>query len=319
MWMLVSALAVTFVVACSSDDSGDTEDAGFGEPSPTSSSDDAIDRRIDAILSDGGPSFGEFNRDELRRMMEIEPDAPFYMVNLIKFREFAAYPDGRDSTLSGREANARYNALPIILEIGGRPVFVAGVEQQLIGDDTKWDQVAIVEYPSREAFLSMLERPDFQETSVHKDAGVEKSIVIVANARDLPAIPPAEPATLPYPPTADDPSFMMVHLLHFSEQEPAVGGSGDDGAAIAEYEQAVAVAALPLGIRPAAILEVDGVLVGDGREWDEVRLNRFPSRAAFNALTEDPAWQSQQSARAAALADTYALITLPLIDSIGRP
>jgi hypothetical protein len=166
----------------------------------------------------------------------------------------------------------------------------------------------------------MLERPDFQETSLHKDAGVEKSVVLVTEARELPAIPPADASQLPYPPATEDPSFMMVHLMRFAESAPDGDGGNQGGDnAIAEYEQAVAIAALPLGIRPAAILEVEGVLVGDGREWDEVRLNRFPSHAAFDALTENPAWQAQQSARAAALADTYALITLPLIDSIAEP
>jgi hypothetical protein len=103
--------------------------------------------------------------------------------------------------------------------------------------------------------------------------------------------------------------------LDDSEGDGDISGSE----AIASYEQAVAVAALPLGIRPTAALDVEGVLVGDGRAWDEVRFNRFPSHAAFRALTADPSWQAQQSARAAALADTYALITLPIVDTIGEP
>jgi uncharacterized protein (DUF1330 family) len=310
----VSAIGLLLSASCSGGNEGTTPTAD-----PTSPPADAIDQRIDAILADGGPSFGEFDRAQLRAMMEVEEDAPFYMVNLIKFREFAAYADGSDATLTGREANARYNALPIILEIGGRPVFVAEVEQQLIGDETRWDQVAIVYYPTRAAFVSMLERADFQETSTHKDAGVEESVVLVTTAKDVPALPPPDLATLPFPPTAEDPAFTMVHIMRF---QAAV--EGDDGTIsgrdlIGRYEQAVAVAALPLGIRPTAALEVEGVLVGDGRAWDEVRLNRFPSHAAFRALSDDPSWQAQQADRSAALADTYALITLPIIDSIAAP
>lgn len=67
---------------------------------------------------------------------------------------------------------------------------VSNVEQQLIGSDTKWDQIAIVRYPSRQAFVSMLERPDFQQLSVHKDAGVEKSTVLVTESVDLPPFRP---------------------------------------------------------------------------------------------------------------------------------
>lgn len=315
--VVTSIALLSFLSACG----GGGDDA---EPTsaPTSPPPDAIDQRIDAILADGGPSFGEFNREQLRQMISVEEDSPFYMVNFIKFREFAVYPDGSDATLTGREANARYNALPIILEIGGRPVFVANVEQQLIGDETTWDQVAIVYYPSRAAFIAMLERDDFQETSIHKDAGVEKSVVLVTTMLDVPALPPIDPATLPYPPTPEDVAFTMVHLMQFNEEatDPDSGEGGVSGRElIGRYEQAVAVAALPLGIRPTAALTVEGVLVGDGREWEEVRLNSFPSHAAFDALTEDASWQAQQADRAAALADTYALITLPLINSTAEP
>lgn len=319
--ILFGVLALGMTAACG----GDNGSSGATSPaatSPTPSVTDDIDERINAILADGGPSFGEFNREELRNMMTIENDGPFYMVNFINFRAFAKYADGHDATLTGREANARYNALPIILEIGGRPVFVAEVEQQLIGDEPTWDQIAVVLYPSREAFVSMLERADFQELSVHKDAGVEESTVLVTEMRDLPAIPPLDAASLPYPPSSEDTAFTMVHLVHFKETVASTDGRGaslSGREAIAKYEQSVALSALPLGIRPTAVLEVESVLIGDGRIWEEVRLNRFPSHAAFRALTMDPTWQSHQSDRAAALADTYALITLPIIDSIGAP
>lgn len=311
IWIAAGGLVLLMATACT-DSGGDTEGP---EPAASPTVTSEADRRIDAILADGGPSFGDFNRDELRKMITIENDAPFYMVNFIKFREFAAYPDGRDANISGREANARYNALPIILEIGGRPVFVAAVEQQLLGDETTWDQVAVVFYPSRAAFVSMLERPDFQETSIHKDAGVAKSVVLVTETRDLPQIPPADPASLPFPPTEEDKAFTMVHLMQFNERVADADVSGRE--AIAQYEQSVAAAALPLGIRPTAILVVEGVIVGDGRSWDEVRLNSFPSHAAFQALNRDPTWQAHQADRAAALGDTYALITQPIIDSLA--
>lgn len=327
MWMrFVSIVAAAAIVAtaaaCSSSDSKK------GAPTPSTPAGsatavpDAIDARIDAILSDGGPSFGEFSRAELRKMMTVETDTPFYMVNFIKFRQFAKYADGHDATVSGREANNRYNVLPILLEIGARPVFVADVEQELIGDSTKWDQVAIVRYPSRKAFMALLERADFHALSVHKDAAVEKSTVLVTSMRDLPPLPPVDPATLSNPATADDKAFTMVHLMRFKDR--ATDGSGKETQlsgrdAIANYEQSVGAAALPLGIRPAAILVVEAALIGDGRSWDEVRLNHFPSHGAFTALSANADWQSHQSERAGSLADTYALIALPIVDSIGKP
>ena len=44
------------------------------------------------------------------RAMEFfggDEDGPFVMVNLLKFKPFAEYPDGSDPHLSGREAYAR--------------------------------------------------------------------------------------------------------------------------------------------------------------------------------------------------------------------
>ncbi|MDP9236412.1 MAG: hypothetical protein M3P30_03270 [Chloroflexota bacterium] len=128
----------------------------------------------------------------------------------------------------------------------------------------------------------------FGLVSIHKDAGVEKSVVLVTSMLDLPALPPVDPASVPNPATADDKAFTMVHLMRFKERATDASGketplSGRD--AIARYEQAVGLAALPLGIRPAAVLEVEAVLIGDGRAWDEVRLNHFPSHGAFAALS----------------------------------
>jgi hypothetical protein len=110
--------------------------------------------------------------------------------------------------------------------------------------------------------------------------------------------------------------------MRFNEQAMYADGRETDLSGrevINQYEQAVGPAALPLGIRPTAALEVEAVLVGDGRGWDEVRLNRFPSHAAFRTLTADPDWMSHQPDRAAGLADAYALITLPIIDTIAQP
>ena len=48
----------------------------------------------------------------------------------------------------------------------------------LRGDGTPWDRVGIVRYPSRRAFLAMQQRDDFKQKHVHKDAGMEFTIVM---------------------------------------------------------------------------------------------------------------------------------------------
>ena len=59
-------------------------------------------------------------------------------------------------------------------------------------------------------------------------------------------------------------------------------------------------------------------LLGDGRQWDEVRFNAFPSKAAFMAVVLDPARLEAQTAhREPAIADTYTMILRPVIDQLG--
>jgi hypothetical protein len=76
--------------------------------------------------------------------------------------------------------------------------------------------------------------------------------------------------------------------------------------------------AVPHGVRIAGWMGVDGTIIGDGRQWDEVRFNAFPSKAAFMAVVLDPARLEAQTAhREPANADTYTMILRPVIDQLG--
>lgn len=266
------------------------------------------------------PSYGTLNVEQLQRMQETAmgpDDSPFHMVNLIRFRQLAEYSDGRETTLTGREANDLYNPIEILLEIGAQPVFVADVSVNLpLGDGQPWDQVAVVRYPSRLAFLQMTQREDFQERSIHKDAGVEKSIVLVTQMIDLMLPDDFEPADPAFPATDEDPAFDMVHLMSFHDvavyednvDEPMRSGRE----AVDIYSQNASEVAGPLGVYPRAWFEVEGELIGDGRPWHELRINHFPSGETFRQLMSNPDWESGTYHRDAGLADTYSLMTAPL-------
>lgn len=49
-----------------------------------------------------------------------------------------------------------------------------------------------------------------------------------------------------------------------------------------------------------------------------MRFNRFPSHATFKALIASGHWQAGKHNRDAALAETYALMTLPEIDEFDK-
>lgn len=119
---------------------------------------------------------------QLEDFLKRDQSAPIYMVNLLKFRARAEYPDGRDAKgLSGSDAYGLYGAVAgaKIVEVGGKLVWGAPAEMTVIGGvDEKWDAVAIVYYPTRAAFVKMVSMPDYLEATVHRVAGLERSIIV---------------------------------------------------------------------------------------------------------------------------------------------
>jgi uncharacterized protein (DUF1330 family) len=79
-------------------------------------------------------------------------DAPVAMLNLLAFE-----PDG------GRERYEEYGeaVAPLLDRVGGRIVFLGAAGTALLGT-ASWDLVALVEYPSRQAFLDMTGSPEYQ-------------------------------------------------------------------------------------------------------------------------------------------------------------
>ena len=102
-------------------------------------------------------------------------DEPVVMVNLLKFREKAAYADGRDSDLSGQQAYQLYAAemKKLVEADGGRFLYGGEVESLLLGEvEELWDLVGLVEYPSPKSLLRIASSPDFQEIEIHRIAGL---------------------------------------------------------------------------------------------------------------------------------------------------
>ena len=82
----------------------------------------------------------------------VDDGKPVVMLNLLAFK-----PDG------GRERYMEYGAgvAPLLEKAGGRIVFAGEPATALLGDDS-WDMVALVEYPTRQAFLDMIGSAEYQ-------------------------------------------------------------------------------------------------------------------------------------------------------------
>ncbi len=125
---------------------------------------------------------------QMQAMVENGPEGPIVMVNLLKYRDRAAYETDRaeaKENLSGREAYQRYGmtAFQCVTARGGSIawmgpqalVFIGGPEQE-------WDDIVCVRYPSRQNFLEMISDPAYLAATYHRDAGLERTALICCKA-----------------------------------------------------------------------------------------------------------------------------------------
>lgn len=144
------------------------------------------------------PRYGTMNHEYLATWFEREdPGGPMWALNLMKYRALADYEDGRATTLTGAEADDVYAPREQLAAVGSRIVLVAPVLHQLVGDHTVWDRVAIAQYATRMAMVEMNMREDFQQAHVHKDAGMEFTIVMATFPYDDEPVPPQESGATP--------------------------------------------------------------------------------------------------------------------------
>ena len=117
----------------------------------------------------------------LRRVGAADDGDEFYMVNLMRHRQKALYPEGYDYDDDVEAAERRYakGILPQLLKRASMPVFLGtptGLFLQPDGSEV-WDQVGIVRYRSRRDFLEMVAELSGLDVGVHKWASIEKTQV----------------------------------------------------------------------------------------------------------------------------------------------
>ena len=127
----------------------------------------------------------------------VEDSSPVVMLNLNRYRDRAAYPDGTaGADVSGREAYLRYGivAFAAIQSVGGTILWATDAAETVIGcDHDDYDEVVAVWYPSRAAFLGLAAHPGYLEAHVHRDAAIETATLIATRGEAMPAL------TQPFP------------------------------------------------------------------------------------------------------------------------
>lgn len=211
-----------------------------------------------------------------------DPGGPMWALNLMKYRARADYADGRETTLTGQEADDAYSPYGPLAAVGARPVFLSDVVHQLVGDATTWDRVAVVQYPTRMAMVEMNGREDFQELHQHKDAGMEFTIVVASF--------PIEGAPPP---------------------DPDLSGAAPDAVVLLQVVGDASAPDLAEGVESQRIgrFSIENVLLGDDRRfaearWDVISRATADELAARVAVTDDPT--------------SYAVIVDPSVDCLAE-
>jgi len=123
-------------------------------------------------------------REQFEAFKALPRNEPIQMLNLIRLRETAAYPEGHPDhgkSLSGLDAYRAYGktAGPIFRRLGGRQIWAGRPDAVVTGPgNEKWDLAFIAEYPSAAAFLAMVTDPEYRQHVQHRQAAVLDSRLI---------------------------------------------------------------------------------------------------------------------------------------------
>jgi len=117
-------------------------------------------------------------KEQIEELMKGPPDQPVVMVNLLKFKPRA---DATEGDASGQEAYGRYaeQIRNVVESQGGRFIWAGRVDSMVVADeDPGFHVVGLVEYPSREKFLEIVNSQKVREIGEHRSAGLEMQWLI---------------------------------------------------------------------------------------------------------------------------------------------
>ncbi len=227
------------------------------------------------------PRYGEINNDYFASLFtREEPGGPMWALNLMKYRDQADYTDGRESTISGQEADDEYAPHEHLAAVGSRLIMIAPVVHQLVGDDWKWDRIAIAQYRDRMAIVEMNSNKEFQADEKHKEAGMDFTIVMATFPADGEPVPPQQSG-------ADGDQLMLLQVV------------GDETAP----DMADGIESTRIGR-----FTIEARLIGDDRSFSEARYDLISPAVAEELAARDYVTDDSN----------YVVIADPATDDIAR-
>lgn len=107
------------------------------------------------------------NLEEFRKLAKNPGEGPVVMLNLLKFKG-----------AEGQSSYARYTreAGKFVEGVGGSVLYL-GKPGELLNGEERWDLLMLVQYPSRKAFLTMANNPDYLAIHHFREEGVERAVL----------------------------------------------------------------------------------------------------------------------------------------------
>lgn len=110
-------------------------------------------------------------------------DEPIHMLNLLRYRDFAEYPQDHehyDNGWTGRRAYQEYGKTsgPIFERVGGSIVWRGAFQTMVTGpgaDEKVWHDGFVAQYPNSGAFFEMIKDADYQLAVVNRTAALVDS------------------------------------------------------------------------------------------------------------------------------------------------
>jgi len=120
----------------------------------------------------------KINQDQFREMIKNPNDKPVVMLNLLKFKK-----EG------GRKSYSRYikEANRFVEEVGGKLLLLSKPKELLNGRE-KWDLLMLVKYPSRKAFLQMVNNSEYLKIHSFREEALVSAVLYATDEvafRDL--------------------------------------------------------------------------------------------------------------------------------------
>jgi uncharacterized protein (DUF1330 family) len=123
-------------------------------------------------------------REQFDAFKALPRDQPIQMLNLVRLKATADYPESHANHgqgMSGLDAYRAYGreTAALFTSLGGRQVWAGRPQVVVTGPaDERWDLAFIAEYPNTGAFLAMVTDANYREWVKHRQAAVEDSRLI---------------------------------------------------------------------------------------------------------------------------------------------